>query len=135
MDVYHLWIEKKNGFVYPLEFNLFTVPMNMFAIMSFILKDSLLCLLLKYLIKNFDVQWRLQHCTDKTIKGATQFIKSGKVKAKKVMFQISSNDLYTKEADEVIYKLCWWLVFHIIEFHKRKHILLIFLAQTSVRWN
>ncbi|CAG2226232.1 unnamed protein product [Mytilus edulis] len=42
---------------------------------------------------------------DKTIYGATQFLKSGKVKAKNVMFQIGSNDLDTKEAEEVLLEI------------------------------
>ncbi|CAG2231847.1 unnamed protein product [Mytilus edulis] len=42
---------------------------------------------------------------DKTIYGATQFLKSGKVKTKNVMFQIGSNDLDTKEAEEVLLEI------------------------------
>jgi len=42
---------------------------------------------------------------DKTIYGATQLMKSGKIDAKNVMFQVGSNDLETKKPDDIMDEL------------------------------
>ncbi|CAG2186411.1 unnamed protein product [Mytilus edulis] len=42
---------------------------------------------------------------DKTVYGATKFIASGKVKAKNIVFQIGSNDIEERQADQVIMEI------------------------------
>ncbi|VDI41710.1 Hypothetical predicted protein [Mytilus galloprovincialis] len=42
---------------------------------------------------------------DKTVFGATKFIASGKVKAKNIVFQIGSNDIEERQADQVIMEI------------------------------
>lgn len=48
---------------------------------------------------------RITTLYDKTIYGATQLMKSGKIDAKNVMFQVGSNDLETKKPDDIMDEL------------------------------
>ena len=42
---------------------------------------------------------------DKTVNGATNYILTGKVKAKIILFQIGSNDLNKKNLNEVLHEI------------------------------
>jgi hypothetical protein len=56
---------------------------------------------------------RITTLKDKTIYGATQLMKYGRMSAKHIMFQVGSNELENKETDDIIVHLLYLDVCHL----------------------